>query len=111
MQEDDNRSSDKDGTEPNLSTKSNGQPAGHRSDIIMNYFLTHSSGMEGDMEQREHIEEMEYGVDDMEGIENMEEIYNVMNSSGVKSHGSEPVTQRVEAQRDLVAISEVRTPS
>jgi hypothetical protein len=54
--------------------------------------------------------EEEY-VGDMEGMENVEEMYNEMTSSEVVSPGSEPVTPRAKAHRELEAIYEVGTPS
>jgi hypothetical protein len=50
-------------------------------------------------------------VDDMEEMENMEEIYYEMNSPEAEASGSELVTPRAEAQRDLAAIPEAETPS
>jgi hypothetical protein len=66
--------------------------------------------MEEAMEQQEHTEEEEY-VGDMEGMENVEEMYNEMTSSEVDASGSEPLTPRAETHRELAAISEVGTPS
>jgi hypothetical protein len=110
MQENDTQSSDKVGAKPDLSTKSNGQPAGYKSKNIMHCIPAHLNMMEDDMIQWEHTEDME-DVDDMEEMENVEEIYNEMNSPGVEASGSEPAMPRTEAQRDLAALPEVETPS
>jgi dynactin complex subunit len=98
MQEDNAQSSDKVGTEPDLSTKSNGQPTSQKSNNKMNNTLVHSSMMDDAMVQPKHTDEEEYVVD-MEGMENVEELYNVMTSSSVEAPGSEPATPRAEVHR------------
>jgi hypothetical protein len=50
-------------------------------------------------------------IGDMEGMENMEEMYNEMTSSEVVAPGSESVTPRAETHRELAAIYEVGTCS
>jgi hypothetical protein len=110
MQEDVARSSDNVGAGPDFFTKSNRQLASKKSSNKIDHTVVHSSMMEEAMEQQEHTEEEEY-VGDMEGMENVEEMYNEMTSSEVDAPGSEPVTPRAETHRELAAISEVGTPS